>query len=161
MLTAIKPIFLRACHSPWTWIPQSTLIWARGVTVAYLTALWPVLINLNLLDEESHDRWSLAFDFSILSYFLLWLYHVIVFVGVPPFHLRHDLLHPWKTRALTVFVSRASVGPIRIAVGPKSTKMTTAGRHVCCEPCLRQCRGRATASGSGSVCSTRPRRSFP
>lgn len=94
VLTASKPIFLRACHSPWTWIPQSTLIWVRGVIVAYLTALWPVLINLNLLGEDAHGRWSLAFDFSILSYFLLWLYHVIVFVGVPPYHLHDGLPNP-------------------------------------------------------------------
>ncbi|KAH8911587.1 hypothetical protein BR93DRAFT_965368 [Coniochaeta sp. PMI_546] len=72
-------IFLRVCHSPWTWIPQATLTKARGLVAVYLTALWPILINLKLRHDEAHGPWLLAFDFSMLSYLLLWLYHVIVF----------------------------------------------------------------------------------
>lgn len=71
VLTIVKPIFLRACHSPWMFIPQATLIWARGVIVAYLTALVPVLFNLTISREQAHRPWSIAFDFSVLSYLLL------------------------------------------------------------------------------------------
>ena len=77
-LTIAEPVFLRACHSPWTFIPQTTLIWARGIIVAYLTALAPALLNLSTSREHP---WSTAFDFSVLSYSLLWLYHAIVFVS--------------------------------------------------------------------------------
>ncbi|OIW28231.1 hypothetical protein CONLIGDRAFT_681207 [Coniochaeta ligniaria NRRL 30616] len=80
--TGYLPTFLRVCHSPWTWISQATLIQSRGLIVAYLTALWPILINLNLRLEDGHSRWSLAFDFSVLSYLLLWIYHVIVFAEI-------------------------------------------------------------------------------
>ena len=81
VLTIGKPIFLRACHSPWTFIPQTSLIWVRGIIVAYLTILVPALLNLTTSREHP---WSTAFDFSVLSYSLLWLYHAIVFVRHPP-----------------------------------------------------------------------------
>ncbi|KAB5545861.1 hypothetical protein GE09DRAFT_1224810 [Coniochaeta sp. 2T2.1] len=73
------PIFLRACHSPWTFIPQTTLIWARGIIVVYLTLLAPVLFNLATNRDPASSNWSIAFDFSIISFTLLWLYHAIVF----------------------------------------------------------------------------------
>lgn len=39
MLTWLQPAFLRACHSPWRFIPQNILVIIRGIILAYLTAV--------------------------------------------------------------------------------------------------------------------------
>ena len=52
--------------------------------VAYLTAVGGMLIHFKLQQEDAHTDWRILWQFSSLSYLLLWLYHLIVFVSPAP-----------------------------------------------------------------------------
>ncbi|KAK3323843.1 hypothetical protein B0T19DRAFT_214530 [Cercophora scortea] len=74
------PIFLRVCHSPWSWLSQSGLVYTRGCILAYLTALAGMLLDYKIEKrEDSHTCWRIIFQFSTLAFVLLWLYHFIAF----------------------------------------------------------------------------------
>jgi hypothetical protein len=76
-----QPIFLRVCHSPWPGLSQTLLTYIRAFIVSYLTAVGGILIDYKLNKEDDHTDWRLFFQFSTISFFLLWLYHVIAFVS--------------------------------------------------------------------------------
>ncbi|KAH8895834.1 hypothetical protein GQ53DRAFT_854040 [Thozetella sp. PMI_491] len=73
------PIFLRACHSPWSLINQSALTYIRAFIVAYLTAVGGMLIDFKLQRDDPHTNWRILWQFSSMSFLLMWLYHVTVF----------------------------------------------------------------------------------
>ncbi|KAK3389189.1 hypothetical protein B0H63DRAFT_463150 [Podospora didyma] len=75
------PIFLRVCHSPWSWLSQGTLVYLRAGIVAYLTAVGGMLIDykINHRGDDAHTSWRILFQFSSLAFVLLWLYHFIAF----------------------------------------------------------------------------------
>ncbi|KAK4450809.1 hypothetical protein QBC34DRAFT_65872 [Podospora aff. communis PSN243] len=85
-----KPIFLRVCHSPWSFISQSALVHIRATIVLYLSVLAVMLshyknkFELHVLDEGKGEDgewnpWKILFQFSTFAFSLLWLYHVIAF----------------------------------------------------------------------------------
>jgi hypothetical protein len=71
------------------------LVYIRAGIFAYLSALAVMLLHyknkfeIHVLDEEKGEEgewnpWQILFQFSTFAFFLLWLYHAIAFVGVPP-----------------------------------------------------------------------------
>jgi hypothetical protein len=79
-----QPAFLRASHSPWRFIPQNILVILRGVVLAYLVALGVMGSNYKLGLESENPVWRFLFDFSVISYVFVAVYHIITFVGSPP-----------------------------------------------------------------------------
>ncbi|KAK0715068.1 hypothetical protein B0H67DRAFT_233442 [Lasiosphaeris hirsuta] len=84
------PIFLRVCHSPWSGISQTGLVYLRATILAYLTALGIMLLRykaeyqINIFDEGEEaggefTYWQIIFQFSTLAFFFLWLYHLVAF----------------------------------------------------------------------------------
>ncbi|KAK0636998.1 hypothetical protein B0T17DRAFT_504384 [Bombardia bombarda] len=74
------PIFLRVCHSPWTWMSQGGLVYTRAFILLYLTALAPMLVDYKLTKREDLENpWCILFKFSTLTFFLLWIYHLVAF----------------------------------------------------------------------------------
>lgn len=73
------PAFLRASHSPWRFIPQNILVILRGLILAYLVALGIMGTHYKLGLESEHPVWRFLFDFSVISYVLVSLYHIITF----------------------------------------------------------------------------------
>ncbi|KAM7195766.1 hypothetical protein V8F20_007336 [Naviculisporaceae sp. PSN 640] len=76
------PIFLRVCHPPCGCLSQSCLVYIRGFLVTYLTVLMGMLLHYEINWREKDDGytpWRIPFQFSSLSFALLWLYHVIAF----------------------------------------------------------------------------------
>lgn len=77
-----QPVFLRASHSPWCFIPQNVLVFFRGLILAYLIAASILVLNYETTDAapgETNAR--LFFDFAIVSGFMVLLYFIITFVG--------------------------------------------------------------------------------
>lgn len=77
-----QPVFLRASHSPWCFIPQNVLVFFRGLILAYLIAASILVLNYETTDAapgETNAR--LLFDFAIISGFMVLLYFIITFVG--------------------------------------------------------------------------------
>ncbi|EFY95902.1 hypothetical protein X797_010896 [Metarhizium robertsii] len=74
------PVFLRCSHSPWRWIPQNALVGLRGCVLAYLVATSVMTGHYKMNVEESEDS-PLAnmFDFSLISYAMTFMYHLITF----------------------------------------------------------------------------------
>ncbi|KAK2731475.1 hypothetical protein CKAH01_08895 [Colletotrichum kahawae] len=72
------PAFLRACHSPWRCLPQNVLCWIRGGVVAYLTAVGVMILDYKLREKSPYSNWRVVFDFSIVTYSLLLIYHLVV-----------------------------------------------------------------------------------
>ncbi|KAK4194138.1 hypothetical protein QBC40DRAFT_239136 [Triangularia verruculosa] len=77
------PIFLRVCHSPWSCVSQSALVYLRGLIFWYLTGLAGMLFRYKFHYEYPQDdgksNWCILFEFASLAYLLLWLYHLIAF----------------------------------------------------------------------------------
>ncbi|OPB42628.1 ribosomal protein S2 [Trichoderma guizhouense] len=74
------PVFLRASHSPWCFIPQNVLVFFRGLILAYLIAASILVLNYETTDAapgETNAR--LLFDFAIISGFMVLLYFIITF----------------------------------------------------------------------------------
>lgn len=78
------PIFLRVCHSAWTWPTQGALVVLRGLIFLYLTGIGPALlrylINHNN-DGGIHTPWSVLFDFPTVTFSLHWVYNLLSFVS--------------------------------------------------------------------------------
>ena len=93
-LTALQPIFLRACHSPWSWLPQGALVSVRGAILAHLTTLAFMLLDYKVYKREDGDTaWRIIFQFSTVTFVLLWFYHLLTFVRILP--IRWDLFRLW------------------------------------------------------------------
>ncbi|CAI6092887.1 unnamed protein product [Clonostachys chloroleuca] len=73
------PAFLRASHSPWRIIPQNVLVILRGFVLAYLSAVTVMVANDKLITESEFTNWRHFFDFAIVSFFLVLVYHIITF----------------------------------------------------------------------------------
>ncbi|KAI9148134.1 hypothetical protein HJFPF1_11958 [Paramyrothecium foliicola] len=73
------PAFLRASHSPWRFIPQNILVILRGTILAYLTAVGVMTAHYKLTQESDYTNWRHLFDFGIVSFGLVIVYHVITF----------------------------------------------------------------------------------
>ncbi|KAI3395598.1 hypothetical protein diail_1036, partial [Diaporthe ilicicola] len=74
------PIFLRAAHSPWRPLNQNALGYIRGALVAYLIATAGMLLDYEIKHRESEDtKWQIPFQLSAVTWFLLLVYHIIVF----------------------------------------------------------------------------------
>ncbi|KAI1488631.1 hypothetical protein F5X96DRAFT_644688 [Biscogniauxia mediterranea] len=74
------PITLRACHSPWRGIGQTILFLIRLVVAGYLSAVSGVSLKYKLENQDDHTRWRIPFQFSTVSFCLLWAYHLLVTV---------------------------------------------------------------------------------
>ncbi|EFQ35720.1 uncharacterized protein GLRG_10875 [Colletotrichum graminicola M1.001] len=90
------PAFLRACHSPWRYFPQSLLCWVRGGVVAYLTAVGAMVIDYKLRQESPYSNWRVVFDFSVVTFSLLLAYHALV-LGWTYTHLYHPHIAEMRT----------------------------------------------------------------
>ncbi|KAK3318809.1 hypothetical protein B0H66DRAFT_603375 [Apodospora peruviana] len=100
------PIFLRVCHSPWSFMNQEALVYTRAGILAYLTVLEGMLIHYEIdyrKDEQDYSPWRIIFQFSSISFGLLWLYHLVVFCWSFT-HLYYPDVdkddHRWKYRVL-------------------------------------------------------------
>ncbi|KUI54497.1 hypothetical protein VP1G_01907 [Cytospora mali] len=74
------PIFLRAAHSPWQSLNQNALSYIRGVVLAYIVVTSGMLIDYKICHrKDEHSNWRIPFEFSTVTWFLLLLYHTMVF----------------------------------------------------------------------------------
>ncbi|KAH7039637.1 uncharacterized protein B0I36DRAFT_357039 [Microdochium trichocladiopsis] len=69
------PIYLRACHSPWRLISQNLLTFIRLVLAGYLTTVLGFALKYKLEQDDEHTKWRIPFQFSTVSFVLLWAYH--------------------------------------------------------------------------------------
>ncbi|KAI0018457.1 hypothetical protein F4780DRAFT_516941 [Xylariomycetidae sp. FL0641] len=84
------PITLRACHSPWKGLNQQMLMGVRLLLVGYLTAVSGISLKWKLENEDGHTKWRIPFQFSTVSFVMLWVYHLLVtlWTGMHLFHPR-------------------------------------------------------------------------
>lgn len=81
MLTRTQPIFLRAAHSPWRPLNQNALGYIRGGLLAYLIGTAGMLLDWKIKHrEDEHTNWRIPFQFSTVTWTLLIIYHILVFV---------------------------------------------------------------------------------
>jgi hypothetical protein len=81
-LTTMKqPAFLRACHSPWSFIPQNVLVILRGIVLALVTAVGILVLNFEFHEHTEYSKWRIIFDFANLSLFFVFLYELKTFVS--------------------------------------------------------------------------------
>ncbi|CEJ92723.1 hypothetical protein VHEMI08356 [[Torrubiella] hemipterigena] len=74
------PPFLRACHSPWRFIPQHILVILRGTVLAYLFAVGLMICHFKIFDETTdHSKWALFFHFGMMSFGFTLFYHLTTF----------------------------------------------------------------------------------
>ncbi|PHH75286.1 hypothetical protein CDD80_2503 [Ophiocordyceps camponoti-rufipedis] len=73
------PAFLRISHSPWGCIPQNALVLLRGAMLTYLAATAAMIGHYKLTEESEDSQWRHFFDFPLISYGLVTLYHLITF----------------------------------------------------------------------------------
>ncbi|KAL7929650.1 hypothetical protein V8C35DRAFT_284156 [Trichoderma chlorosporum] len=73
------PVFLRASHSPWCFIPQNVLVFFRGLILAYLIAATVLVLNYETTQATTETNARLFFDFAIISGALVLLYFMITF----------------------------------------------------------------------------------
>ncbi|KAI1365518.1 hypothetical protein F5Y08DRAFT_338629 [Xylaria arbuscula] len=71
------PITLRACHSPWQIINQKLLFSIRLALTSYLTSVAGVALKYKLQTEDDHSAGRIPFEFSTVSFVLLWIYHLL------------------------------------------------------------------------------------
>lgn len=82
MVSLRQPAFLRACHSPWRFIPQNVLVILRGIVLASIVATGVMVTHYKLSEESELTNWRHLFDFSIVSFIMVFLYHLITFVSL-------------------------------------------------------------------------------
>ncbi|KAH9904021.1 hypothetical protein F4778DRAFT_77532 [Xylariomycetidae sp. FL2044] len=70
-------ITLRACHSPWRGISQKMLLAIRLILAGYLTSVLGVSMKYKTENGDKHTNWQIPFQFSTVSFLLLWTYHLI------------------------------------------------------------------------------------
>ncbi|KPM42174.1 hypothetical protein AK830_g4388 [Neonectria ditissima] len=73
------PAFLRASHSPWRFIPQNVLVILRGLMLAFIIGTGAMIADYKLNEESDYSNWRLIFDYSIICFFLVFLYHLVTF----------------------------------------------------------------------------------
>ncbi|KAF4459930.1 hypothetical protein FALBO_13311 [Fusarium albosuccineum] len=73
------PAFLRACHSPWRFIPQNVLVIIRGFIMAFLIAMGILILNFELNEPSKFSKWRIVFDFGNISFLFVFLYHLTAF----------------------------------------------------------------------------------
>ncbi|KAI8667657.1 hypothetical protein NCS55_00788000 [Fusarium keratoplasticum] len=73
------PAFLRACHSPWRFIPQNVLVILRGLALAALLAMGIVILDYEINEPSDFSDWRIVFDFANISFFFAFLYQLIAF----------------------------------------------------------------------------------
>ncbi|PHH92910.1 hypothetical protein CDD83_3741 [Cordyceps sp. RAO-2017] len=73
------PAFLRVSHSPWGFIPQNVLVALRGIVLAYLTATAFMIGHHKLTEESEVGQIRHLFDFGLISYGMVTLYHLMTF----------------------------------------------------------------------------------
>ncbi|KAM5342027.1 hypothetical protein ACJ41O_015058 [Fusarium nematophilum] len=73
------PAFLRACHSPWRFIPQNILVILRGLLLVVTTAMGIMVLNYQLSEPSDFSKWRLLFDFADVCFFFVFLYQLITF----------------------------------------------------------------------------------
>ncbi|QPC71377.1 hypothetical protein HYE68_002129 [Fusarium pseudograminearum] len=89
------PAFLRACHSPWSCIPQNALVILRGLVLTFLIAVGILILNFELHEHSEYSKWRIIFDFANISFFFIFLYHLQTFswtfthLYYPHHHDRH------------------------------------------------------------------------
>ncbi|KAF4976879.1 hypothetical protein FZEAL_6521 [Fusarium zealandicum] len=74
-----QPAFLRACHSPWRFIPQNVLVILRGLLLAFTLAVLIMVLDYELNEPSDFSRWRLVFDFANISLFFVFLYQLRTF----------------------------------------------------------------------------------
>ncbi|KAK5996770.1 hypothetical protein PT974_02112 [Cladobotryum mycophilum] len=73
------PAFLRASHSPWSFIPQNVLVILRGTILVYLIATAVMIADYKFTEEIEYSQWGFFFDFALISAFLVLIYHLVTF----------------------------------------------------------------------------------
>lgn len=74
------PIFLRVCHSPWTFIGQKALLIYRGLIFSYLTTVWIATLRRDI--EQENDSKLFAFYISHIGMTIQLVYYAITSVSV-------------------------------------------------------------------------------
>ena len=77
-----QPAFLRACHSPWSRIPQNVLVIIRGLLLTFLIAVGILIFNFELHEHSEFSNWRIIFDFANISFFFIVLYQLLTFVSL-------------------------------------------------------------------------------
>lgn len=75
-----QPVFLRASHSPWTFIPQKSLTIMRGLLLVYLLVSGAMVAYFKLTELTDHSKWYLTFHLGSISFVMTLIYHLITFV---------------------------------------------------------------------------------
>ncbi|KAM0217957.1 hypothetical protein ACHAQD_007155 [Fusarium lateritium] len=76
------PAFLRAAHSPWSFIPQNVLVILRGIVLALVTAVGILILNFEFHENTEYSNWRIIFDFANISFFFIFLYQLKTFVSL-------------------------------------------------------------------------------
>ncbi|KAF6843139.1 hypothetical protein CMUS01_02419 [Colletotrichum musicola] len=110
------PSFLRACHSSWRCLPQNVICWIRGGVVAYLIAAGVMILDYKLREESPYSNWRILFDFSIVTWSLLLIYHLVV-LGWTYTHFYHPHIDEsrggWEYRILRLVSLPYDMGSLR------------------------------------------------
>ncbi|RKL24759.1 hypothetical protein BFJ68_g760 [Fusarium oxysporum] len=73
------PAFLRASHSPWSFIPQNILVILRGIVLSLVTAVVILVLNYEIHEQSEFSDWRIVFDFANISLFFVFLYQLKTF----------------------------------------------------------------------------------
>ncbi|KAI1260569.1 hypothetical protein F5Y18DRAFT_432126 [Xylariaceae sp. FL1019] len=87
------PVTLRACHSPWKFISQRTLLGLRTIIASYLVAAAGVSLNYKLKGKDDHSKWRIPFEFETMSFATQLAYHnmATIWTGVHTFHPTEEM----------------------------------------------------------------------
>ncbi|KAH7473794.1 hypothetical protein FOMA001_g12004 [Fusarium oxysporum f. sp. matthiolae] len=103
------PAFLRASHSPWSFIPQNILVILRGVVLSLVTAVVILVLNYEIHEQSEFSDWRIVFDFANISLFFVFLYQLKTFCWTfthlyyPHHHDRHmGGLEGWLIRRMSL-----------------------------------------------------------
>ncbi|KAF9770335.1 hypothetical protein IL306_012146 [Fusarium sp. DS 682] len=103
------PAFLRASHSPWSFIPQNVLVILRGIVLSLVTAVVILVLNYELREQSEFSNWRLVFDFANISLFFVFLYQLKTFswtfthLYYPHHHDRHmGGIEGWVIRRMSL-----------------------------------------------------------
>lgn len=73
------PIFLRVCHSPWTFIGQKSLMASRAAIFTYLTTVWIATLNRDMTEQD--DAKLFPFYAGHISFTIQLIYYAITSVS--------------------------------------------------------------------------------
>lgn len=112
----MQPIFLRACHSPWKWLNQNLLCYARGGVLVYLVVVFGMSSHFKLDRDDDHSAWRFLFQFSSITWAMILAYHVMVFSWTLT-HLHWPDVDPddrtWEAKLLRVMQPPQQTGNSR------------------------------------------------